>query len=126
VSRGFLVYWGTAIGVAVGIAATAAAFLPYEALRLHTVAERERAWLLTVWTAGTFAVLFGISAMLGTFNGIGFRDVVEAGSVQKAGELHRSHAGPDPSAYTRRFDWWLVTTGALLLAIYFAGWLALR
>jgi hypothetical protein len=126
VSRAALVYWGTAIGVAVAFAAAAAAFFPYEQLRLHTVAERERAWLLTVWTGGVLAVLFGTSALLGAFNGIGFRDVVEAGSVQRATERLRERQRPDEAAYTRRFDWWLVTTGALILAIYFAGWLALR
>jgi hypothetical protein len=126
VSRSALVFWGTAVGVAVAFAAATAAFLPYEALRLATAAERERAWLLTVWTAGVFAILFGISAMLGAFGGIGFRDVMEAGSVRKATELHRQRGDPEAMAYTRRFDWWLVATGALLVGIYFAGWLGMR
>lgn len=125
-SRGVVVFWGAAVGVAVGLAALAAAFLPYEALRLTTAAERERAWLLTVWTAGVMAILFGVSATLGAFGGVGFRDVVEAGSVTEATRLHRERLKFDRSGYTGRFDWWLIVTGVLLLVIYFGGWLALR
>ncbi len=126
-SRRVLVFWGTALGVAAGIAAAAALFLPYEALRLQTLEERERAWLLTVWVAGVFAILFGITAVLGGFGGIGAREVVEAGSVRGALESHHSarRAAGAPGLHGH-FGWWLIATGALLVGIYFAAWLAWR
>lgn len=124
--RNLLVFWGSALAVAVVFAAAAAAFLPYDSLRLHTAAERERAWLLTLWTGGAMAILFGLSARLGGFTGIGFREVMEAGSVRQAAELHRERAKAPGPSFVGGFDGWLITTGAMLLAIYFAGWLVLR
>jgi hypothetical protein len=125
VNRSIVVFWGSALGVAIVFAAGAAAFLPYESLRLFTAAERERAWLLTVWTGGVVAVLFGLSARLGAFTGIGFREVVEAGSVRQAMDVHRERTKPTDSEFARRFDAWLIATGGMLIAIYFAAWLTL-
>jgi amino acid transporter len=126
VKRNFLVFWGSALAVAVTFAALAAAFLPYESLRLNTAAERERAWLLTVWTGGVISVLFGLSARLGAFTGVGFREVMEAGSVRQAVEMHRERTKPTDSDFARNFDGWLMTTGGMMIAIYFVAWLALR
>lgn len=125
-TRGTMVFWGSALAVAVSFAALAAAFLPYETLRLHSAAERERAWLLTVWTGGMMAVLFGLSARLGAFSGIGFRDVVESGSVREATNRHRERLKGPADPLLGGFDGWLMIVGALLIGIYFAGWLALR
>jgi hypothetical protein len=125
-TRSTLVFWASALSVAVVFAASAAAFLPYESLRLHSAAERERAWLLTVWTGGIVAILFGLSARLGVFTGIGFREVAEARSIRKALEAHRQRLKGPPSEFSRSFDSWLIVTGALLVTIYFIGWLALR
>jgi hypothetical protein len=125
-NRSVVVFWGSAASVAVFFAAVTAAFLPYESLRLLTAAERERAWLLTVWTGGVTSILFGLSALLGGFSGVGFRDVIESGSLRKAAELHRARLKENRTAFHHGFDWWLITTGALLVLIYFAGWLALR
>jgi hypothetical protein len=126
-NRTVTIFWGSAVGVALVFAAAAAALLPYDALRLYTAAERERAWLLTVWTGGVMAILFGLSATIGWVGGIGFRDVVEAGSVKKAAEKRRQvERQHKQDSFHSRFDWWLISTGVFLVLIYFAGWLALR
>jgi hypothetical protein len=121
-----LVFVGSAVAVALAFAALAAAFFPYESLRLHTAAERERAWLLTVWTFGLMAILFGLSARLGAFTGIGFREVVEAGSVRTAAERNRQRLKGPQAGFAESFDGWLMLTGGVLVLIYFAGWAALR
>lgn len=115
-------FWGWAFGVAAAVALAAALLLPYEAIGLRTEAERERAWLLTVWTAGVLAVLFGATARMG-MRGVGFRDVMDAGSVRGAVEARRGIERADAGW---GFDLWLVATGGILLGIYFAGWLVLR
>ncbi len=126
-SRQLGIFWGTALGVALGFALLAALLLPFEALGLRTLAERERAWLLTVWTGGVLAILFGLSALLGTFSGLGFREVMEAGSVQKAVETHRQALKKwGDGAFHHSFAWWVISTGGLLVAIYFTAWLMLR
>ncbi|CAN5418993.1 hypothetical protein BH24GEM3_BH24GEM3_25230 [soil metagenome] len=126
-SRQAGIFWGTALGVALGFALFAALLLPFDALGLRTLEERERAWLLTVWTGGVLAVLFGLSALLGAFSGMGFREVMEAGSTSEAVETHRrslTRFGEGP--FHQSFAWWVVSTGGLLVAIYFAAWLVLR
>lgn len=120
--RGGLRFWGSAAGAAVAFSAAAALLFPYGALGLETPAERERAWLLTVWTAGAFALLFGLTARLGGLRGIGAREVREAGSVFKAVEARRRAESAD---LPHRFDLWIVATGGILVGIYFLGWLVL-
>jgi hypothetical protein len=125
--RKILVFWGSALVVTVVFAATTAAFFPYDALRLHTPAERERAWLLLMWVAGVMSVLLGLTSLLGGLGGIGFRDVAEAGSLQNAlEERKRSARRWGEEDFHRSFDWWLVCTGLLLVVAYFIAWLALR
>ncbi len=114
-------FWGWAVGAAAAVAIAAALFLPYETLGLRTVAERERAWLLTVWTAGVMAVLFGAAARLAR-PVIGIRDVLDAGSLRAALEVRRRAGRSEAGA---GFDLWLVVTGMILIAIYFGGWLLL-
>lgn len=121
------IFWGTAFCVAAGFALLAALVLPFEALGQTTLQERERAWLLTVWTGGVLAILFGLSALLGGFSGLGFREVLEAGSVRGAIDTHRRAltrwGGAD---FHRSFAWWVISTGGLLIGIYFAAWLILK
>lgn len=114
-------FWGWAAGVAATVAVAAALLLPYEAIGLRTEPERERAWLLTVWTAGVAAVLFGATARLGA-RGLGLRDVLDAGSVRGAVDARRS---AERAGAGGRLDLWLVATGGILVGIYFAGWLLL-
>ncbi|HEX2095493.1 MAG TPA: hypothetical protein VHG28_24065 [Longimicrobiaceae bacterium] len=121
-SRPALRFWGWALGVAAGIAVGAALLLPYEALGLRSEAERERAWLLTVWTAGVLTLLFGLSARLGAARGVGVREVLEAGSVREAMESRRR---AERTEVARGFDVWVMTVGGLLIGIYFAGWILL-
>jgi hypothetical protein len=126
-NRSRLKFWGSAAAVALLFAALTAAFLPYESLRLHTPPERERAWLLTLWTGGVVSILFGLSARLGAFGGIGLREVVDAGSIQEATRRHRERlkAGQDDE-FASSFDSWLIVTGLMLIGVYFAAWLYLR
>jgi len=113
--------------VAALFALLSALLLPFEPLGIRTAAERERAWLLTLWCAGVLAVLFGLATRLGAFGGIGAREVVDAGSVPAAAERQRqSRRVWGGGAFHQSFAWWTVAVGALLIAIYFAGWLALR
>lgn len=114
-------FWGWAVGTAAAVAVAAALFLPYETLGLRTAAERERAWLLVVWTVGVLAVLFGAAARLAR-PVIGIRDVLDAGSFRAAVEARRRSARSEAGA---GFDLWLVVTGVILIAIYFGGWLLL-
>ncbi len=120
--RGGLRFWGWAVGAALVFAALAALLLPYGALGLRTPPERERASLLTVWTAGVMAVLFGLTARIGGLGGIGWREVEEAGSVREAIEARRRS---ESAELTRRADLWVIAFGCALIAIYFAGWLVL-
>ncbi|HEV2146211.1 MAG TPA: hypothetical protein VGR37_02210 [Longimicrobiaceae bacterium] len=115
-------FWLWAFGVAAAVALAAALLFPFEALGLRTAADRERVWLLTVWTAGVMAVLFGATARIGQ-PGIGIRDVEDAGSVRGAMEARRQSAR---SGRGRGLDLWLIATGGILIGIYFAGWLVLK
>jgi hypothetical protein len=122
--RRALRFWASAAACALAFAAAARLLLPYEMLRIESDAERHRAWLLTLWTAGVFAVLFGTSALLGAFRGIGFRDVHDAGgSVLQAMDTFREgvkRSGAEP--FHGSFAWWLVSTGMMLVLIYFTAW----
>ena len=126
VARPAAVFWGSAALAAAACAALAPYLIPFGALGLETTADRERAWLLTVFTAGVMALLFGGSGALGAFNFLSFRDVAEAGSVLKAKEEKRKARTAGTVPYTRNFALWLVATGVFLIAIYFALWQALR
>jgi hypothetical protein len=120
--RDLLVFWGSAVAVALAFAGAAALFLPYDALQLATRPERVRAWLLTLWSVGVIAVLFGISGLIAFSSPIGFRDVYEAQSVTGALETRRQLRAAQPG-FHRNFAWWLICTGVLLIVIYFIVWL---
>ena len=124
--RPVLFFWGSAALFAAVFAVLAPHLLPYDALGILTQADRERAWLLTVFCGGVFAVLFGSSTLIGRGSAVGLRDVVEAGSarvaLERAAEARRAK-GVEP--YTRNFGAWTVVSGVFLIAIYFGLWQAL-
>ena len=117
-------FWASSAATAAAMGALAAIAFPFGALGLETVDERQRAWLLTVWTCGIMAVCFGVTGLLGGLNPIGVRDVAEAGSVRAAVDARReANRKREKSFYN--FAGWTVSTGGFLLLVYFAGWLAL-
>lgn len=117
-------FWGTAALAAAAVAGLSALVPLAPALEADTDARRLRIWLLCVFTAGVMALLLGLSARLGAFRGLGFRDVRRAGSVEAA--LQERERLDRARGTTARFDLWVMATGALLLATYLAAWLATR
>ena len=117
-------FWLTAAAAALVIAAAAAWLFPYGALGLDSEADRQRGFLLTLWTFGVLAICFGSSGLLGAIAPLGFRDVAEHGSIQAALEAKQEAARQGGSAFYN-FAGWLVTAGAGLIVIYFVAWLSL-
>ena len=115
-------FWVSACLVAMAFAAAAAWLFPYGPLGLETVEERERAWMLTLWTAGVMAICFGAAGMLSSITPLGFRDVADAGSLVAAREARREGRGARSSALYN-FAGWTITAGIALLVIYFIAWL---
>lgn len=114
-------FWGSALLLAAAVALGAAYGLPYERLRLDTALEQRRAWLLTLWTVGVLAILFGASGLLAFAAPLGFREVAEAGTLTGAQEARRQAQG-GTDGFHRNFAWWLVSFGGLMVALYFAAW----
>lgn len=115
-------FWGSALAVALLFALLSAALLPYSRLGLDTEALRWRAWLLTVWTAGVLSVLFGLSGLLGYRLPPGVREVLDAGSLRAVFEARRRAA---QAGERGNFAVWLIATGGMLVAIYFAAFTVL-
>ena len=125
--RSTVVFWGSAVLVAAVFSALVPVLMPYEALRLVLEADRERAWLLTVFCGGVMALMFGLTGALGGPKLLGVRDVMEAGSIADAqARVAQTHAEREARSYDRNFGVWLVVVGAFLIAIYFGLWIALR
>ena len=120
-TRSVLRFWGCAFGLALLLASASAVLFPYEALRITSEAERARAWLLTLWTGGVLAILFGLAGLLTFAAPLGFREVHDAGSVTAAREA-RDQARPRGTAFHDNFAWWLVCTGLVLILLYFVAW----
>lgn len=120
-NRPALRFWASAVAVALAVAIFSALLLPFDAIGLVTRAERQRAWLLTLWTGGVMAVLFGASALLGAFHGLGLREVLEAGSLQRARDARTQAMARARPGFHSSFGWWLVSVGALLILGYFAA-----
>ena len=114
-------FWSSAVALALLFAAAAAFLFPFEALGRGAPEERARVWLLTLWTAGVMAVLFGLAGLLAFATPLGFREVHDAGSVTAAREA-REQARPRGQGFHRNFAWWLVCTGLVLLLLYFVAW----
>jgi hypothetical protein len=128
--RNAVVFWASAALAAAAFSLLVPVLMPYGALRLVADADRERAWLLTVFCFGVLAVLFGLTGLLGAGKLLGIRDVLDAGSIGAAkAKAAASRAGRDADATLRRYDRnfgvWLVATGGFLLAIYFGLWLTI-
>jgi hypothetical protein len=116
-------FWLGAAAVAIVTAAALAVIFPYGALGIESAAERRQAWHLTLWTSGVLAICFGSAGLLNSFSAIGIRDVVEYGSVIDAVEAKRSSRDSNESNFYN-FAGWLVTTGFMLVGIYFMAWLS--
>lgn len=115
-------FWVSALGAALlagGLVAGAVPIFlrlePRGGLRLQTPVEL---WLLGVFTLGTVSVLLGLSVAVGGWF---------APSV--TGRAPERPRGPpeDGSDEEGAMDpaWWVTAVGALLLALYGLGWLAL-
>lgn len=116
-------FWLSAAAVAVVTAAALAVIFPYGALGIESAADRRQAWHLTLWTSGILAICFGSAGLLNAFSAIGIRDVAEHGSVIDAVEARRSSRESAESNFFN-FAGWLVTTGFMLVTIYFMAWLS--
>lgn len=118
-----LKFWAAAVLAAAGFAAAVWLIMPYEALAAHTAPQRFRIWLLTVWTAGVLAIMFGAAALIAHGTGLGVRDIARAGSLRAALDERRSADAGGGTPFHRNFGWWIVVTGFLLVAVYFVVWL---
>lgn len=114
-------FWGSAVLVAAGWAVASSVLFPYESLGMVTGADRSRVWLLTLWSSGMMAICFGIAGILGYSSPLGFKEVAESGSLTQAFEARRRSRRQAGSFYSN-FAWWLIVTGAMLIAIYFLVW----
>ena len=115
-------FWATSAATAAAVGGLVAIAFPFAALGLDTLDERQRAWLLTVWTAGVLAICFGVTGLLGGIHPLGFRDVAEAGSVAAAIEARRE-ANKQRDRVFYNFAGWTVVTGGFLLLVYVIGWI---
>jgi hypothetical protein len=118
-------FWSSAAAAGVILGGAIALLFPYGALGIEPGAERQQAWLLTVWTAGVLAICFGGTGLLALYSPISFRDVAEAGSVAAAIETHRELRSQRGESPFYNFAGWTVSAGAVLILLYFAGWLVL-
>lgn len=116
-----LTFWASALGVAMGFAGLVPVLFPFTRLGLVTEADRDRVWLLVVFTAGVMAILFGIAAWVGGPRMVTLRDVVEGGGIAEARARREKadRARADRPRYGNPATW-TVATGAFLVGIYFA------
>jgi hypothetical protein len=121
-----LKFWGSAALVAIAFAALVPVLFPFRALGMDPALERDHVWLLMVFTAGMMMVLFGASGLIAGKRSVGVRDVVEAGGVRQALDRAAEREERRAAGYTSNAAVWTIATGALLLAAYFALWVALR
>ena len=112
-------FWGSAAAASIGFAALVP--LP---IALSPAQDRHHVWLLTVFTAGVMLSLFGLAALIGGRRSVGLRDVIEAKGVVNALRRVEQDRGESPP-YTSNAAVWCIVTGALLLVVYFALWMAL-
>jgi hypothetical protein len=113
--------WARSAAAAAVVAGLSGLLPLVPALRATTGADRARVWLLAVWTAGVLAILFGLSGWISAARGLGFRDVARSGGIEAAAEERRKVRESGVAAFAPA----VAATGALLIGIYFAGWLVL-
>jgi uncharacterized membrane protein (DUF373 family) len=113
-------FWGSAAAVSIGFAA----LVPLLISAADPLEDHRFVWLLTVFTAGVMLALFGLAALIGGRRSVGLRDVIEARGVVNALRRVEQDRTESP-AYTANAAVWCIVTGALLVVIYFALWMAL-
>jgi len=118
-------FWLTSLAAALGLGLLLAFAFPYGLIGLDAPADRNRGWLLTLWTSGVMAICFGASGLLSSMNPLGFRDVADVGSVSAALEARREARQRQQEAPFYNFAGWTVMTGVFLLMIYFGAWLSM-
>jgi hypothetical protein len=116
--RRSVVFWASAVGVAVGFALLVPVLFPFRALGLDPAADRARIWLLTVFCAGVMALLFGASGALGG-RFLGVRDVYFASGIRAAVEHHRESGKALKARGWMNAGVWTIACGGSLIAIYF-------
>ena len=118
-----LTFWGSALGVAMAFAGLVPVLFPFARLGLVTDADRDRVWLLVVFTAGVMAILFGAAAWVGGPRMVTLRDVLEGGGIAQARAQREKaeRARGDRPRYGNPATW-VVATGGFLLTIYFLLW----
>ena len=112
-------FWASAAGASIGFAALVPILIA-----ASPAEDRNSVWLLTVFTAGVMLALFGVAALIGGRRSVGLRDVIEAKGVVNALRRVGQDRTESPS-YTHNAAVWCIVTGALLIVVYFAGWMAL-
>ncbi|HEX6367650.1 MAG TPA: hypothetical protein VF006_01880 [Longimicrobium sp.] len=117
---GALRFWGSAAAASIGFAALVP--LP---IALSPAEDRHHVWLLTVFTAGVMMALFGLAALISGRRSVGLRDVIEARGVVNALQRVGRGQGEGAQGYTSNAAVWCIVTGALLIVVYFALWMAL-
>ena len=113
-------FWGSAAGVAMAFSSLVPFLFPFARLGAVTAADRDRIWLLVVFTAGIMAILFGAAAWVAGPKMLTLRDVVESGGVAEARAV-REKADRARAAAPRYGNpaTWLIATGGFLVGIYF-------
>jgi hypothetical protein len=104
-----LLFFGSSVLVACGLAAGLRELLPYDSLRRFTAEERFMAWEGVLWMAGLAMVLLGGAGVLGTLHLLRMR-------IPGPGEVRDFARDLLPSPH--RFSlapWWMVSTGAVLI-----------
>lgn len=124
-NRAALRFWGSAAGVSIAFAALVPLLFPFRAIGLDPAVDRERIWLLCVFTLGVLLVLFGSGAWISGRRSVTLRDVVDAGGVPRALDRANATAPSDETRYTQNAAAWCAVTGVLLLMVYFALYAAL-
>lgn len=113
-------FWASAAAASIGFAAV----VPL-VIALSPAEDRRHVWLLTVFTAGVMLALFGLAALISGRRSVGMRDILDAGGVRQALERAGRRDRGESAAYTQNAAVWCVVTGALLVVVYFALWMAL-
>jgi hypothetical protein len=122
--RRALTFWGSALGVAMALAGLIPVLFPFRQLGLVTPEDRARVWLLSVFTAGVMAILFGVAAWVAGPKMISLRDVVESGGVDQARAAREKadKARGERTSYGNPAAW-AVALGGFLIGIYFLLWI---
>lgn len=119
--REVLWFWGSSALAAALFAAVAPLLLSLTRLRADTAAGRERVWLATVFCTGMMVLLLGTSSALGVRVNL-LRYFAPGPELGDSREREGASAARRRGPYTRNAALWCVSTGAFLVAIYFALW----